>query len=997
MDIKFSPPRWVFYIFFAISGFSGLIYESIWSHYLKLFLGHAALAQSLVLMIFMGGMALGAWAASRYSESVKSPIMIYVIVESVIGITAFLFHGVFTSVIDLFYNSLLPGLGNPEMGSILKWLAAALLIIPQSFLLGTTFPLMTAGIIRRYPDSPGASISMLYFVNSIGAAAGVLASGFLFIRLWGLPGTIMTAGLINILLALSVWILLRVDVAGVTKPLSSTIQTGEKAYTANLFLLVAGFTGAASFIYEISWIRMLSMVLGSTTHSFELMLSAFITGLALGGFWIRKRIDQIHAPVRFLAVVQISMGIMALLTIPVYLQSFEWMGNFIAALNRSSDQAYALFTAFSHLIALLVMLPATFLAGMTLPLLTHVMIRNGVGEKSIGRVYSANTVGAILGVLFAMHIGLPFLGIKSLIVVGALLDIGLGIFLVRRMIAGTAGVKEYGLIVAACVSLFFVTLVTRVDTSLLTSGVFRSGAEAFKVDREVLFYRDGKTASVGFFITSSGDGTITTNGKPDASIVLDPEKIIRTEDEITMTMAGALPFAYRPDARIIANIGMGSGMTTHTILADDSVELVDTIEIEESMVMGSRCYGELVARAHEDPRSVIHIDDAKSFFAVNNQQYDIIVAEPSNPWVSGVASLFSNEFYASVKNYLDDEGLFVQWIQLYEFNDQLLLSILKALDENFDDYVIYSTDSSNALIVSKKTGQLKRPVWDRLFSSGLGTELKKQHINSQNDLIARRIADKANFQSIFARSAAVANSDYFPFVDLNAGEARFKYSSSVMLEEWSRAPLPMLEMLNHYSVDYSDRTSNPFLRKSEDINQAQFILEVLRGSSLEELSEFPDDKLVQQLSTLRLVSRDCSFEKNHIAWNAASFAGALKVLSYLNAEQAMEFVELLGGRHCPPATRLHIQNSFLDFYSAVGQRDGHAMIDAGMSILAMAPGNRQIQIDYVLSGILLGYLSLGQYEAALNFVGEEISSMASPKFGQFHHQQLLLGTALEER
>jgi hypothetical protein len=154
---------------------------------------------------------------------------------------------------------------------------------------------------------------------------------------------------------------------------------------------------------------------------------------------------------------------------------------------------------------------------------------------------------------------------------------------------------------------------------------------------------------------------------------------------------------------------------------------------------------------------------------------------------------------------------------------------------------------------------------------------------------------------------------------------------------------------------------------------------------------------VQQLSTLRLVSRDCSFEKNHIAWNAASFAGALKVLSYLNAEQAMEFVELLGGRHCPPATRLHIQNSFLDFYSAVGQRDGHAMIDAGMSILAMAPGNRQIQIDYVLSGILLGYLSLGQYEAALNFVGEEISSMASPKFGQFHHQQLLLGTALEER
>ena len=103
-DIRFTPPRWLFYVVFTISGFSGLIYESIWSHYLKLFLGHAALAQSLVLIIFMGGLAFGAWVASLISARLKSPILMYVIVEAVIGLIALFFHDIFSGVIDYFYN-----------------------------------------------------------------------------------------------------------------------------------------------------------------------------------------------------------------------------------------------------------------------------------------------------------------------------------------------------------------------------------------------------------------------------------------------------------------------------------------------------------------------------------------------------------------------------------------------------------------------------------------------------------------------------------------------------------------------------------------------------------------------------------------------------------------------------------------------------------------------------------------------------------------------------
>ena len=277
--LKFVGPRSLYFGIFAVSGFSGLIYESIWSHYLKLFLGHAAYAQSLVLIIFMGGMAIGSLLASRFSARLRIPILAYAAVEAVVGIIALVFHDLFAGLIEIFHASVLPGLESPLAGITLKWLAASLLILPQSVLLGMTFPLMSAGIIRRFPGTPGGSIAMLYFTNSIGAAIGVLVSGFVMIRAFGLPGTIMTAGLLNITLALTVWVLVRLDPQPETEPLPSLETTDSDGSLATLFLFAAFITGMASFIYEISWIRMLSLVLGATTHSFELMLSAFIAGL----------------------------------------------------------------------------------------------------------------------------------------------------------------------------------------------------------------------------------------------------------------------------------------------------------------------------------------------------------------------------------------------------------------------------------------------------------------------------------------------------------------------------------------------------------------------------------------------------------------------------------------------------------------------------------------------------------------------------------------------
>jgi predicted membrane-bound spermidine synthase len=858
-------------------------------------------------------------------------------------------------------------MGSPTTGAILKWLAAGILIMPQSVLLGMTFPLMSAGIIRRFPDTPGGSIAMLYFTNSIGAAIGVLASGFWLIKLVGLPGTILTAGLLNIVLAVIVFVLFRLDSSPYTDPIISETSTDKQSSLKQLFLVAAFVTGVASFIYEISWIRMLSLVLGATTHSFELMLSAFITGLAFGGLWIKRRIDRIASPVRFSGYVQLAMGVLALLTIPVYVWSFDWMAWLLQALD-TTDAGYAGYSFASHAIALSVMLPTTFMAGMTLPLFTFVLIRQGDGESSIGQIYAANTIGAIVGVLIAVHIGLPFLGLKMLIVVGALLDIILGVVLLSR--DPVVRFRKIGLPAGALIGFGAVALtigMVDLDQKLLVSGVYRSGQTIMPEDGRVVFYRDGKTATVSLFATPQGLLTLSTNGKPDASIRFDPA-MPYSSDEVTMVVAGALPLAYMPDAKQVANIGMGSGLTTHVMLAHEGIEKVDTIEIESAMVAAASGFGEFVERAYEDPRSEIHIEDAKAFFSLRNSIYDIIVAEPSNPWVSGVASLFSTEFYSTIKRHLREDGLFVQWIQLYEFNDDLAVSILKALSENFSDYVVYSADNSNILLIAKNEGKLPKPDWSALFASGLAEELSRIDVNSESDVLVRKLVDRDSLVPYLNQSNIPANSDYFPYVDLNAGRARYKRSQSEMFVAWMTPPLPTIEMLTGDRIRHDELTHTPHLLRIAATQNALWISSRLVGSAIpDELAGqgadvWPHLKYLTEL--LGDAGQSCNFEQDPQRFRLSVYDIMAATLAVLDSDQGVSLVDAVANGGCS-AQKEDKTLMWMDLYRAVARRDAANMSSAAMRVLenddSMPPRVR----GYAMAAGMLGDIAAGQPEGAL--------------------------------
>jgi spermidine synthase len=953
---RLHPSRAAFYLLFTLSGFAGLIYESIWTHYLKLFLGHAAYAQSLVLVVFMGGMAAGSAYCSRVSARLRNPLAGYALVEAIIGLCAVGLHEVFVAVTDWSYASLLPGLGSEWLVLGAKLAISCLLILPQSVLLGATFPLMSAGLVRAHPSAPGESVSMLYFTNSLGAAVGVLVGGFLLIGWVGLPGTLRTAGSINLALAAVVWLLARPMAA----PALAARAVGEPR-VALLLLAVAFLTGMASFIYEIGWIRMLSLVLGASTHSFELMLSTFILGLALGGYAVRRRVDAVASPERLIGWVQLAKGLLALLTLLVYDRSFEMMEYLMRGLARN-EAGYALFNVSGQAIAALVMLPATFCAGMTLPLLTGALLRREAGERAIGQVYAANTLGAIAGVLLAVHIGLPGLGLKGAIVAGSLVDAGLGLALLYVFVAPR---KTVALAALVSVALFLpIGVAFKLDVNKMTAGVFRHGDLESSREAKILYAKDGKTATVHLAQYGSAY-SIRTNGKSDGSInMTGEEESDRGSDEITMILTAAVPLALKPEAKSAAVIGIGTGLTTHTLLQSLTIERVETVEIEAAMAEASRGFMPRNSAAFLDPRSRILIDDAKTFFSSHNRRYDILISEPSNPWVSGVSSLFTREFYRRIRAHLNPGGVLVQWFQLYEIDASLLASVMRALGEEFPHYAVYAPSDHDVLIVAGDAapGAPQARVFEQ---PGVAKELWTAHLLSIGDLDARYLGSRATLEPLFASYGMPANSDYYPVLDLNAARHRFTERSATDVVALLNVGVPVLELLE---PGFVRRPANPLhkgaysFERIENARQAAYARDFLLRRPPQPVG-IPT-QLQKDLEVVKLRLLECRDPRELDVWLHSLLRVAKLVNPALPPDEARALWARVAGAGCLAA--LHeFQRQWIRLFQAVGARDAIAMATLASSLLETTPELSADGREYLLLAGMSGAVAAGRHEQAL--------------------------------
>jgi spermidine synthase len=920
-------PALAVFILFTASGFAGIIYESIWSHYLKLFLGHAAYAQTIVLVMFMGGMAAGAWFAARVGARITDLLKAYIVVEFLIGLCSLFFHGAYIGATEVAYLYVFPGAGSPLMVEVYKTLLAGLLILPQSILLGMTFPLMTVGLMRRVGATHGVTIATLYFVNSLGAAIGVLVSGFILLEWFGLPGTMRFAGFMNLVIAVLLAIVLRF-LPSPNQPMVASVDESGLKGTPGLLLMIALLTGGASFIYEIVWVRMLNMVLGASTHSFELMLSAFILGLAIGSSWIRRHIADIKHPLAILGFIQVAMATLALATLMFYDFSFALMSAALYTLAKT-QLGYAAFMLASHSIALLIMLPVTICAGMTLPLVTRALLDRGYGERSVGNVYASNTIGAIIGVCAAVHLLIPLFSLETALIVAGCVDLAVGVFLLMRYVPDK---DRAALPLALGMSIAFMVYTAtfvNVDPRKMASGVYRTGIAAIDDDAEILMRRDGKTSSVTVATYNDSLRVLSTNGKPDASMEFDPVKPA-SRDESTQILTGIIPLVVQPSARRAAIIGIGSGMSTHVLLASPHLEQVDTIEIEAAMVEGARHFLPAVSRAFDDPRSSIHINDARTYFAAEQSSYDIIISEPSNPWVSGVSGLFSEEFYRLIKRHLESGGVLVQWMQLYEIDMTLVASVFKALDRVFEEIVVYETDNGNVLILAADHSVIGDHSEEVFAMPGVADLLARIGINSPADIRARRLGDRELLMPLFASFPLPANSDFAPVLDLGSASRRYLNASAVALNRIACAATPFKAAFGGLSPDRTGISKNNLVRS----HNQQCIADADAVYRWVVLGDLAAAELLD--GDLRRITAYAVDGAGHCVGSNANFrrrnltALARPILARLDSTEGQSLIDRLAHNDC-----VDLENDnhrWIELLRALARRDGNVLAEIAISL-----------------------------------------------------------------
>lgn len=777
--------RHLIVLLFFLSGAAGLVYEVLWAKYLALILGSTALAHTIVLATFLGGLALGNSLFGPRADRTRDPLRLYGRLELGIALLGAL-SPMLVGWLSQGYVAAAAG------GQLPGWLLACLRVVLSAALVGVPATLMggTLPTLSRFAVASlaqmEASVSRLYFINSAGASLGALFSGFLLIPNLGLDLSIFAAAALNLAVGTGAILLSRraggfpgLAAGPARRPSAVSLRPVQlRCVYAAVFL-----SGFVSLGYEIAWIRLLSLVLGSSVYSFSLMLSAFIAGIALGGWLVARGVLPHLSSYILLGACELAAGLSLLATLPFYERLPHGFHTLGSLLERTPESFY-LYEALKFLLCFVLMLVPTAFLGATLPLASRIVTQSQaeVGRK-VGRVFGLNTLGNLLGAAAAGLVLLPRVGIKGLFEGGIFVNLALGTALVWtsrqgtdrvRAAVGTASLAAYAVYLA-----FFPAW----DKVLFSLGEFRNDKRArgmsFGEYREaarqetVLYYKDGSDGTVAVLRHSSGNLSLRVNGKTDAS---------SGEDLQTQILLGQTPLILKPDAQDVLVVGLGSGVTAGTILRHP-IERLDLVEISPAVVEASSHFRDHNHSPLKDPRLRLHLEDAKTFLQVVPRRYDIVISEPSNPWVAGMAGLFTTEFHRCVRSRLREGGLAVQWFHLYEMTDDTLRLILRTFASEFEHVTLWNLSNNDIFLIGSagppapdfrgmEAAFRRRQVREDLRRIGIESLATVLSFHAGSDGLVRRLGGRGRL-----------NEDRFPVLEYEAPKAFFLDRVSALPEE----------------------------------------------------------------------------------------------------------------------------------------------------------------------------------------------------------------------
>jgi len=761
-------------LLFFLSGATGLVYEVLWAKRFALFLGSAAWAQTIVLAAFLGGLALGNAWLGRKVDGLKRPLRLYAWLELGIGAWGLLSPFLLTAVSG-WYVGWSRSVDGFQAGTALRFAAAAAILLPPTVLMGGTLPVLAKFFISSL-DTFRREVARLYALNSIGAVAGTLLAGFYLIPRHGLQASLILTGVVNLAIGAACFFLPEpvTEEAG-QKPAARHNSGRSGCPDARMGILFAAvfLSGWVSLSYEVAWIRILTLVMESSTYSFTIMLAAFIAGISLGSYAIEKGLFERVKPVTLFAAAEIGIGLAIMATLPLFERLPYWFMQLRLALPATPEMFLA-YQGVKFLSCFLITLPPTILLGMTLPLACRAVAgRDGEVGGPVGKVFSFNTLGNMAGAISAGLLLLPAVGIQGILEIGIVINLALGVALAALFADWTPGRKAA--VAAACLLLWAAHLAKPISWRdlALTWGSFRERSSGFsgyqdfmsrlKEDYELLYARDGTTATItAVRERRSRDVSLRVNGKADAST---------GSDMRTQILLAQLPLLLHPGAREALVIGFGSGVTAGSALLHP-LKRLDVVEISPEVIEAEPFFRGVNHAPLADPRLKLHIEDAAALLRRFDRRYDVIISEPSNPWMAGVGNLFSKEFFSLMRARLNSGGLIVQWLHEYEMNDDIVRMVLRTMLSEFPNVAVWYTGSDLLLVGSvEELNTDFRASGERAGSAAVRNDLARIGIYGLAPLLSLQAASSADLKLLAAEGPL--NTDMRPLLEYEAPKAFF--------------------------------------------------------------------------------------------------------------------------------------------------------------------------------------------------------------------------------
>lgn len=761
-------------VLFFLSGATSLVDQVVWLRYLSFTFGNTTSATAILLSVFMGGLASGAWWWGKRAVRLRrDPIIVYALFEGAIGIFAALSPLVF-SLIDVVYVAVYQSAGNrPGLFVLLRTLLAAALLLPPTFLMGGTLPLLARGF-EREGIFRGRATGLLYSGNTWGALSGTLLATYTLVPLFGLRLTLGLSAAANFLI---------VAVVAFARRRRTAPSLDEEAIpppppAAPGWLLLFFAIGFASLAYEVVWTRILVFYLGSSVYAFGTMLGVILLGLAAGAAIASPLLPRLSRPAIALALLEAGVAAGVVMQIFLYRGQIDRMFRIASLFHQVTATTHAV-TIFAST-ALLLLLP-TLCMGAAFPIAIRLAAPTGEPGEGVGRVYAANTFGAIAGSLAAGFLLIPLLGTQ-----GSLFFLA-GLNLVAAAAAAAGAAPAGRRLPAALPALVAALALLPVARSIPPDEVIRSSGMLGGVGAKLLYFKEDTTCSVAVRELPFAAG-------PALSIEVNGVNVAGSAPDLVaiQKLQGHLPMLVHGSAKSVLHIGFGSGGTAFAV-SRHPVESITIAEISPEVLRASdRYFRSINHGVLADPRVRVVIADGRNYVLASKERPDVILSDSIHPRYAGNGSLYSLDYFRLCRARLAPGGVVSMWLPIYSLTEHNLRQIVRAFTDVFPAASVwYPSTTLNPFLIVLARGDDQPLDVDRFRAAwqanpDVAAELAEIGYREPEDLLAEMITTGRALEGWVANTEP--HVDDLPSVEYESGRVLNREAS------WARC---FIDLLGH--------------------------------------------------------------------------------------------------------------------------------------------------------------------------------------------------------